>query len=1007
MSPVRGTLIGTGALLFTLLSACAGSPPPERTSSPSSTGDNIETPASTAPPSRAAGRRTLADLERNTVPVEKQRLDRASPQKAQDSYQKAIELFDDEERRTDSLRQMADLTLSAAQHRSLNAQEDDSSSALPEPPTRSITETPTRTPATPVGTARSAAKPEAPEVSLHMDDEELSTDFESAIVLYERLLQTLKDPTQRADTWYKLAKAYDMAGDIDGTLRALTRLVEDHPFSDYLIEAQFRRGELLFSLNEFDTAEAAYSQVIALGVKTEFYQQSLYKHGWSQYKLGDYDAALESFFKLIDDLQEDDRLKNTASMQYKLMSDTRRVVSLAFANLQGPVSVKNWFAVRGSRDYESDIYTALGELFLHQQRFRDAAETFDTFVQVYPDNPKAPGFSSRHIEAYQQGGFPSLVIPAKVAFIERYGIHGNYWTRHPEMRQTYASALRNHILDLARHQHAIAQQSTQAKDYLAAARWYREYLSTPPADSNQADINHRLAEVLYAAGRYADAVEQFEQTAYSYAGYRGASDAGYMAVVAYQKHANTLAGDTPEVKKTHEAWLRKTISGNLRFASAFSSHEQVPTILRNTIELQIAADDIEGAIATGRLLSGQEPPDELWRFAWRTIANGEFDLGRFNAAEAAYTTLLTSPGHSTADRQRFSEQLAISVYRQAEAKRDRGDKRAAAATFLRVGAVYPQASARKNADYDAAALLLELKAYPEAIEVLEDFRKRYPDDPLSTTIPEKLALAYENSGNFSGAAQELENIASLNAQTEPEVARQALWQSAETWTKAESPGNAIRVYSDYVARHQTPLNFYAEAQYRIITLLQKSGADEQIPQWMQRLVETWQNAGESASGRVTWLGAWAAYELAEKDRTTFAGITIGQPIRQSLQKKAKAMRKALERYELAARAGIPEFVTGANFQMGDMYLSLARAIMDSERPAGLDELEIEQYELLLEEQALPYEDQGIDFMISNTSLTARGVYDAWVQKSYAVLRKMVPGRYAKSEQVEPYVDIIY
>ena len=35
------------------------------------------------------------------------------------------------------------------------------------------------------------------------------------------------------------------------------------------------------------------------------------------------------------------------------------------------------------------------------------------------------------------------------------------------------------------------------------------------------------------------------------------------------------------------------------------------------------------------------------------------------------------------------------------------------------------------------------------------------------------------------------------------------------------------------------------------------------------------------------------------------------------------------------------------------------------------------------------------------------IYDQWVKKSFGALAELIPGRYAKFEQVESYVDIIY
>ena len=90
-----------------------------------------------------------------------------------------------------------------------------------------------------------------------------------------------------------------------------------------------------------------------------------------------------------------------------------------------------------------------------------------------------------------------------------------------------------------------------------------------------------------------------------------------------------------------------------------------------------------------------------------------------------------------------------------------------------------------------------------------------------------------------------------------------------------------------------------------------------------------------------------------------------------------------------------------------MYRVLARDLIASERPNGLDELELEEYTMLLEDKAFPYEDQAIDILIANTNLVTDDIYDQWVKKSFGALAESIPGRYAKFEQVESYVDIIY
>ena len=64
---------------------------------------------------------------------------------------------------------------------------------------------------------------------------------------------------------------------------------------------QFRRGELLFSEQRYAEAQLAYEAVLARGrAGSTFYQQSLYKHGWSQFKQGLNEDSLKSFADLLD-----------------------------------------------------------------------------------------------------------------------------------------------------------------------------------------------------------------------------------------------------------------------------------------------------------------------------------------------------------------------------------------------------------------------------------------------------------------------------------------------------------------------------------------------------------------------------------------------------------------------------------------------------------------------------------------------------------------------------------
>ena len=302
----------------------------------------------------------------------------------------------------------------------------------------------------------------------------------------------------------------------------------------------------------------------------------------------------------------------------------------------------------------------------------------------------------------------------------------------------------------------LAQKSGNPGDYRNPARWYQEYLDTPPPSEDQGKVNHRYAEVLYAAEDFPAAISEFERTAYQYQGYEKGGDAAFNALVAYQQ----ILDSNPD-EEQESSWRTKKIASAQQYGQRFPEHPEVPNVLHDTAEDQLALGDVEGAVKTAGILVNRQPPPsaELMRYGWATIANGEFDLGRFKVAEMAYGKLLDMQ-MSAKQRAQYREKLAVSIYRQAEQQQ-----------------AVPEAAVRKNAEFDAATLFINQGRGADAIPVLEAFRQRYPDDPLTDTIPDKLAIAYEKQGNYTAAAGELQLIAANYKGDDPELSRQALWKA--------------------------------------------------------------------------------------------------------------------------------------------------------------------------------------------------------------------------------------
>ena len=204
---------------------------------------------------------------------------------------------------------------------------------------------------------------------------------DSTIDMYQKLLKSYPDYKKNDLVLYQLARAYEANGRLDESLATLDRLLAEYPQTTHADEAQFRRGETLFVEKRYHDAELAYEAVLKHGSASQFYQQSLYKHGWSLFKRQQYEKSLGSFFALLDvklgtdNAASGDRdpamiYSRMGRAEQELVDDTFRVLSIDFSYIDGPESVSKYFVKNGARPYAFIVYTNLGDLYLEQQRFQ-------------------------------------------------------------------------------------------------------------------------------------------------------------------------------------------------------------------------------------------------------------------------------------------------------------------------------------------------------------------------------------------------------------------------------------------------------------------------------------------------------------------------------------------------------------------------------------------------------------------------------------------------------------
>ena len=843
--------------------------------------------------------------------------------------------------------------------------------------------------------------------------------FDKAIARYELILASQSDNTSKDEILYQLAMIYELNGSIERSLAILDQLVRQYPDSAHIAEAQFRRGEILFSQQQYGEAQLAYSGVLDAGETTPFYQDALYMLGWAQFKQDAFPACLISFTEILDRLiPADGTLDKLDRPDTEMVQDSLRVVSLVFSYQGGAAAIEKAFALLaldGKRRYHHLLYESLASFYLEKRRYRDAAETYEHFIKHYPSSPYSVSFSLKVVETYEQAEFPSLAITAKQQFVDDFGINSNYWQdSNDAIHNTLRPHLRQYLEDLATYEHASGQallkqqqkqelkhgqgsvDSSAQEAFKRAGLWYQQFATTFADDASTPEMVFLMGESLNEAGEFTEAITAYERVAYGYEDAQQGAEAGYAAVMVYDK----IIAEADE--QDASIWRNRKIRSAIQFAGTYPDDVRSVGVLAQAARELLTLEKRSEAIALAEMISDWQPtPAVEWQITgWLVQAQALFELEDYSAAEHAYAKALDVMPEDDPDHSGVVERLAASVYKDGEQQLQSDNTDAAVSSLLRVATVAPASPIAAQAQYDAAALLLKTESWPEAEQVLVDFRQQYPEHDLAGDIPSKLVEAYLQQDKFAAAAGEYSLIS--EADEDPDARRLSLYLAAELFQKSGQTDAAIDHYTRYAEQYPLPYEALAEAQFQLAELYAESGDEEERRVWLGLLVDANAQKPDQATNRTQYLAATAAAVFADDAYQTFSRSTLTLPLRQSLQTKTATLKKALSAYEQLLDYEIAEFVSLSNYRIGQMYVQLSEDLMASDRPTSLNPLELEQYELMLEELVYPFEESAIKIHETNTRRVLTGLYDQWVRKSFASLAVLLPVRYDKHEKTVLY-----
>ncbi len=792
---------------------------------------------------------------------------------------------------------------------------------------------------------------------------------------------------------YQLAKAQAQNNQHDESIESLSILVEKFPLSPFYVESQFRIAEDAFSIQDYSAAEYAYSEVILSPENEIFYEKAMFKRGWARFKQ-------QYYLDAIEDLTEAVTNHNFGTYKSLNMTDKDqfdeyfRAIALSFIYHDDRDVLAEYFKSRPDFRYSYNSYRVAGDLYLKQERFTDAVETHRHFIKHFPESDNIPYSYLKIIEIWKDSGFNQQIYSAIEDFYRAFNPASQYWVDQNEnskVNRITRRSLREYVVLMTGYFHNRYQSSQQNHDYRQSDKWYQRYLEHYQAYARQDNIYFLYGELLTQKNNNKPALNYYELAAFDNDQILH-KESAYAAIVL----SNNLFIQTNE-----KTYLDRYINYSKHFSRQYSGDSRGFQVLLDAAEQAYLNKEYANAIELADLSLANNKQANPFQ-ATQIKASAYFSLNEFEESETLYTALITANSLNRKQYREFKNNLALSIYRLAETAINNDDIARAIHHFARISNIVPDTEIAASGLYDAIASNMKHRQWKDAITQIKRFQAIYPRHKFSNDVSKKLSVAYLSSNQGIKAAVEFEKIAQTDSNHEVKAAAQ--WQAATIYEEKAKFRDAIKAYQKYAASFKKPYAQKLEAMAKVASLYTRIQSPKSSRNWYAKIIKederALNNMRTDSSRQITS----AAYlELARYQMAQFDSIKLTLPLKKSLRRKKAAMQKSVRLFGRAALNKIYDITTEATYSIGNIYDDFSQALLSSDRPSNLNEEELDQYEILLEDQAFPFEDKSIEFFEINLARIKDGLYNDWIAKSLKELKSLFPARYDRKPKLDDYV----
>ncbi len=595
-----------------------------------------------------------------------------------------------------------------------------------------------------------------------------------------------------------------------------------------------------------------------------------------------------------------------------------------------------------------------------------AAELFSMIATLFAGEGDATGYEIRSVESLARGGMERDALVRAVDCARRLSGRGAADdARRGEPRAEDLAALTRLLRDLSLRRLEEGRRSGRSEAMSEAAAGLGAYfaLAGPGPTGADPELRFSWAVATLGSGNRAGGLRLLEEIL-------SGGGSGSTAERAALLHADVsiagyLAGEVPAsgAEESLQVLFRR-LSGDkatalgMRAAGAFLDAGDAARAARTAAAVEGDAKATPGTRAEARLVRARA-----------LLASGDFPAARLAAAEV----LAAPPGMKGSDIATHARDVfVLATRKEAAAKAGTGDRIAAAALLEELVARFPEMPDAADRILDAFADYREASDAEATLRTGAAFLRLFPSRLECLDVAAAVGPLLEERGRSAEAARLYARTSELFPRDER--ARRFLLRAARLAETDGDRSEARRRYAAYAARYREPrwLGAFAALSESLLAWREENSPDA------IRAVEKALRLAEAvgADGRPELVERVDRARLAVGDHWAgrFGQIPLVDPLEKSLARKQRCFRTALAAYDAAGRSTVLEVRLEASRSSGDLFVAFGRAILDSERPRGMNPEEREAYENALSARSRKYVERGLeDYAAALERLKADGM----------------------------------